>query len=315
MANVATVSFMNYGFETSFGAVSTGLTNVFGAGQKMISMNRKNNLEKVFGMGNRDAQKLIPKKYEGAVSVEFVLANPWFFKGVMGTVSSTSSAPRTHTFSKANTIPSLTIENEIEIDTVSRFRLLGCQVSTMTLTATVNELVKIKLDMVYSTETLVSTTTDAATESFVLFTFAQGTLELPDDSTLADVQNVEIVYVNNPEPVFGLGSRFSQNGPVKNTDIQITATLAYEASATLIQKLYGAAGNPNATITETADMVLTFTNGLSDNNERSIELTVTGIVLDEHNLPQDPTALIVEDATLFGRGMAVVAKNATTTAV
>ena len=43
-------------------------------------------------------------------------------------------------------------------------------------------------------------------------------------------------------------------------------------------------------------------------------MTFTGAHLDEHNLPQDPTALIIEDMAIKMRSLSVTAENATETA-
>ena len=307
-----TLFYLNYGWETSFAAVTTSADKVFGHGVKVSSLLRKNNIEKIYGLGSRDAQKLIPKNYEGTISVDFVLANPWFFRAVLGTVSSTGTAPATHTYTTANTIPSFTIDNEISTDTASRAKLLGCKANTMRLTASPGELARVSLDISFATETHGSTTTAAVAETFDLFTFAHGELQI-DSATVADVQNIELTFGNEPEHMYGEATRFATESVIKKTEISAKATLAFEDSATLLELLYGGSTGPVAAPAETADLSLTFTNSLTGSSERTIVVTITGIQLDEHNLPQDPTVVIVEDATMFGRTIGVVAENGTQT--
>ena len=106
MSNPATISWSKYGWETVYGTVSGTLDKTMGQGIKITTLQRKNNTEAVYTTGKRNAQKLIPKKYEGLISMEFALANPWFLKAVFGTVTSTGTNPTTHTFTESDTIPS-----------------------------------------------------------------------------------------------------------------------------------------------------------------------------------------------------------------
>ena len=80
--------------------------------------------------------------------------------------------------------------------------------------------------------------------------------------------------------------------------------------------LYGQASGPITTtsISETATMELTFTNGLAGTNLRNIILLFTGVQLDEHSLPQDPTAIFIEDVGLVMRSLAVTSVNNTSAA-
>ena len=80
--------------------------------------------------------------------------------------------------------------------------------------------------------------------------------------------------------------------------------------------LYGQASGPVTTtsISETATMELTFTNGLTGANLRNIIMLFTGVQLDEHGLPQDPTAIFMEDISLVMRSLAVPSVNNTAAA-
>jgi hypothetical protein len=313
MASASVISWCNYGWETAFGSATTTVDKTFGHGLRITSLNRKNNIERVYSAGFRNSQKLVPKKYEGSVSLEFVLSNPWFFRAVMGTISSTGSAPYTHTFAESDTIPSLTIDNDISSDTPSVARITGAKVANCTITSAVGELVRVKLDMMFANETHATTTASVVAETHEVFSFSHGTLELPDGSTLALVQNVELSITNNPEYVWGQGSRFAQAGPVKNREYGIKATLAYQQVGDLLSKLYGGTTGPATMPAETATMVLTFDNGSTGTAQRNVILSVTGIQLDDHNLPQDPTQLILEDASMFGRSLSVTSLNNTQT--
>jgi hypothetical protein len=314
MANPAVISYTHYGWETSYAAVTTQSTKTFGHGTRITGLNRKNNIERIFDMGERNAQVLQPKKYEGVLTMEWVLSNPWFFEGVLGAISSAGSDPTTHTFSEADTIPSLTVENDVFTDTKSVAKMLGCKFNQLVLTSAVGETVKMRADLPYADETVGTTTSSKVAETEDVFTFAHGSLELPNASTIAEVQNIELTITNSGELIWGHGSRQGQEMPVRNREYSASATLAFEAQANLMDKLFGGSTGPVLAPAETATMELTFTNSLTGANQRDIVLLFTGVQIDEHNLPQDPTAVILEDATLIMRSLTVTAKNATTAA-
>ncbi len=312
MANPVTISWSKYGWETTFGTVAGTIDKTLGQGIKITTLQRKNNIESVFTLGSRNAQELVPEKYEGLLGLEFALANPWFLRAVFGTVTSTGTNPTTHTFTESDTIPSISFENDVDSDTPSVAKLLGCKVEACTITCAIGEIARVKLDLPFANETHGSSTSAQVAETFELYTFAYGSLELPDGTTLADVQNVEVAIKNKTEPIFGLGSRFAQQMPVKEREYTAKATLAFEASANLLTKLYGGSSGPVANPAETATMELVFDNGLTSANQRQISMVFTGVQLDDHNMPQDPTTVLMEDASLIMRSCVCTAKNATT---
>ncbi len=317
MAGIPAISYANYGFETSggFGTVSTSMTLSFGHGVKISTLTRKNNVEKIYGLGAPNAQKNVPRQFDGALSVEFILSNPWFFKSFLGAETSTGSSPTTHTFTEQNTVLSFSVHNEIKTDTVSAANLLGCKTNTLTITAAVNELAKVRLDALYANEAHSSTTAAHTTETFDVFSFQHGSLEFPDTSTIAEVQSVEITMTQNPEYIWGLGSRLAKAAQIKQRDYSAKLNVAFEDSSKFLEEIYGASTGPTATASpaETATMELTFTNGLTGANTRSIVLLFTGVDIDEESLPQDVTATIMEDVSVHMRDLtSVIAQNSTT---
>lgn len=301
------LSFMNYGWETAFGTSSTQINKTFGYGDRITSLTRRNNVERVFGLGARNAQALPVKQYEGNISVEFILSNPWFLRGVMGTCTDAGSGPFTHTFTESNTLPSITVINEVDTDTKHVATLLGAKVANMSITAAINELARVRLDMPYKTETEGTTTVADVAETFDLFTFANASFELPNATTITDVQNCEVTINNSLELVYGLGSRFAQNGPVKTREYGSRVSRTFEESAALLEKLYGGGTAPVAAPGETATLELVFDNALTTTSQRQVSFIFTGVMPDEHNMPQDPTALIIEDVPLIMRSLSATA--------
>jgi len=314
MANPASLSYIHYGWETTFGTATTTSNKIFGHGCKFTTLRRANNMERIYQIGARNAQKIVAGKFEGSGTIEFSLANPWFLKAVFGTVSSTGTNPTTHTFTEYNTLPSMTITNDVRTDTASVAKLLGTTVNQFVLTAAVGEIPKGRLDILWANESHSSTTATPVTESFDVYTFAQGSVELPDGTTIAKVQNIEATVNNTAEMVFGLGSRTGVACPVKKREYSARATLAFTASDIMLEKLYGnSTGVDTAKVDETATMELVFDNGLTSANQRQVSLLFTGVQIDEDNMPQDPATLIMEDVNMMMRSCTCTAKNATTT--
>lgn len=313
MTAPATMSWLGYGWESTFGTASTTIDKPFGHGTRVTGLSRKNNIEKVYSNGYRNAQKMPVKKYEGALTMEWVLANPWFFRGFLGSTADSGSGPYDHTFTESDTVESFTVSNNVGMESAYKYDLLGCKFNTINITSAVNELVRVRADIPFVNESPSGTTSSKIAESFDLYTYAQGSFELPGGTTLAMVQNIDLTLGNNPEPVSGQGSRFAQEAPVKNSEYSATVTMALQAHADLLQKFYGSASGPSDTVAEQATMKMTFTNGLTGTSERTIDLTFTGAKIDEDSLPQDPTQVIMEDVKIDMRSLQVVATDNTTT--
>lgn len=302
--------------KSSYASEQSTKDKTFGHGVKITSLTRRNNLEAVWTTGTRDAQKLAEKQFEGAISVEFVLASPWWLRAVTGTAPNTTGAgPFTHTYTPTDTVTSMSIENELLSDTKSVTAFLGCKVATCTVTANVGELVKVRLDMLYANEAEDTTQGDDVSESEELFSFAFASLEFPNGTTISDIQGVEFTISNNPEMVYGLGSRIGQQLPVKNRAYSARITRPFEDAATFLEAFYGLGTGPDSIVEETATMEVNFTNGESGTAERSFAFLFAGVKIDEHNMPQDPTALIIEDIPVLMRELTtVIAINNTSSA-
>lgn len=294
-------SYIQFYWESTYKTKATGTYLAFGVGQK-ISVSRKNNMEKVYGLGSRNATNLVPKQYEGSCTVDFVMASPWWIRAVTGAAPvKTGGGPYTYTYSESNTVGSFTIENGFDLDTDRAIFLDGCKVNTCTITGAVNELAKVRLDCVYATEEKSDSLTAISAEAEEPFVFSQGSLQYPSGTTLADVQSCEVTITNNNENVFGLGSRFNTNQVPKQRDYSIRCTLAFEDPTKILDLFYGATGAPAATVAEQATLILTFTNGLGTTYLRSITFNFANLKIDEETLPQDPNEVIKEDVVIQAR--------------
>lgn len=287
-------SYVNYGFEATYGSAATG-TRTFGHGAK-ITISRKNNMEKIFGLGARNATTTVPKQYEGSASVEFIMSNGSFFRGILGAVADGGSAPYTHTYTETNTVPSFTIATGTELGTNDEVTaLLGCKINSATITAAVGEVVKVRIECPYKTETLATSGLGSqVAETEEPFVFSEGTLSI--GGTINNVQSAEVTFNNNSEGIFGLGSRFKTAEVEKQREYSVKLTVAFSDVSALLTKFFGnAAGPSTTTVAPQASLVLTFTNGLTGIDQRSVVMTFANIYFDSESLPKDVTEVIKED--------------------
>lgn len=294
---------VDYGWEAvAYGTETALYDKNFGWGTKVTAQSKRNNIESLYGLGSRNASKLVEKKYEGSLSVEAALCDAYWLKGAVGDVTDAGAGPYTHTYAETNVLTSFSVRNAINMDTDAVIAALGCKIASATLTGAVGEITKIKLDIPYSTEvktTSVPVSPAACTEE--PFTFAQGVFEIPNSTTIGEVQNVEYTLNNSPELLWGLGSRFASKWVEKQREHKFKVTAAFKDAATFLEREYGAVGAPASSISETATCRLTFTNSGLTTALRSLVLTFAGIKIDEWSMPEDPAEVLKEDVTFSAR--------------
>lgn len=289
-------AYCNYGYEATYASAATG-TRVFGHGTK-LTISRKNSMERVHSLGYRNAQANVAKKYEGSASLDFNMSNGSFLRAVLGAVADAGVGPYTHTYSETDAIPSFSIVNGVELGTNDYVSVLtGCKVNSCTISAAVDETVKVKLDCLYKTETLATSGIGSqVAETEDLFTFAHGTLSL-GGSTVGNVQSVELTINHNLEMVWGLGSRLATTGIGKTRTYDLKMTVAFSQNTDLLTKMLGSTSAPLAGTPASVACVLTFTNSGAGTAERSVVATFANVYLNEETLPLDVNEVIKEDVT------------------
>jgi len=323
--------YVNYGFETTEGTVAATFPRPFGHGTK-LSISRKNNMERVFGVGARNASANVAKKYEGTASVEFMLGagdtaiahgGASWLRAVIGAAPTDGGAtPYTHTYAESNTLASFSIANAVEQGTTDYVSaLIGCKVQSCTISAAVDEVAKVRLEVPYRTESMATSGIGSAvTATETPLTFAQGTLSV-NGTTVGYVQSVELTITNNVEMIWGLGSRYSTASSAKTRTYDIKMTVAFSDVSLLLEKFFGKAATVAATDLATLNpagvaCVLTFDNGLAAANSRKIVFTFANLFLNEHSLPLDVNEVIKEDVSGYALSLTnVVVSNGQATDV
>ena len=310
-------SYIQYGWEATYGSETGTYNKVFGSGQTATPTLR-NNFTKISGVGDRNITTAVAGKFEGAARVECNMANPWWIKAVLGsTPADAGSTPYTHTYSESDTLTSFSIEIGNELGATDSVRsLLGCVVNSCTLSCAVGEPVKLSFDILYSDEAEDSTLDGTpATESFDTYFFQQGTLTI--GSAVTAMQTVNLTINNNVELTYGIGSRTAVGAIPKKREYNLSFTAAYEDDDWL-ELAYGQAGSPIDDVVPVANasMTLVFTNGLASSNERTITITLANIYFDQESLPLRDNERLDEDIVAFAESCtSIVAEDNVATAL
>lgn len=275
----------------------------FGQGVE-VSMNRSNNAERVFGVGARNATANVNKQYGGTMTINGVLSNPYWLLGVLG-ANSDGGAPDayTHTYTETNILPSFTTKLGFELGTTDfQSEVIGCVINTCTITAAVNEPVRFSLECSFRYENLGTTKSVDIPDVEPVFTFAHGSIEMPDGTDIAAVQNFELVINNNAEGLYGIGARFMSAVVAKNREYNFNMTAAFNDYTDLLTYFMNGTSSASApdagSGTEIATLELTFSNDDGD----ILDINLTGVHLNEESLPQNIGEIVKESVTGWARG-------------
>jgi len=274
----------------------------FGQGVE-INVTRSNNAERIVGVGARNATATVNKQYGGAITINGVLSNAYWLLGVLGAnADAETTEAYTHTYTEANILPSFTVVQSFELGTTDfNSDLIGCVINQCTISAAVNEALKFSLEGIYRYENLGTTHVANLADVEPIFTFAHGSIEMSDGTTIAAVQSFELTIVNNAEMVYGVGSRFGTGVVAKNREYNFSMTAAFNDYTDLLTYFMNGTNTASApdagSGTEIATLELTFTNDDGD----ILDINLTGVHLNEETLPQNVTEVVKEDVSGWAR--------------
>jgi len=242
--------------------------------------------------GGRDIAKFAAGKLGVTASAEFDVIQWQFLKFVLGSESGTGP----YQYSGADVPPSITlhrcIDNPGASATDQDLIITGAVINSCTVRCSVGEQVSCTLDFLGALVAYDTTILGAvALPDRNLFTFAGGSIELPDGSAISNIiDSVEITVSNNYEILYGVGSRLGQNAKPKAREYKIRFTLKY-LDNDMLDKLLGAstptaAGGP----TESATIALKFEEG-----DKSCDFVFSGFVFDEGTFTDELNEVLTED--------------------
>jgi hypothetical protein len=207
------------------------------------------------------------------------------------------------------------IEHGFDAETADVVRnMKGVIMNSLSLKASLGEVVKCTSELVWGNEDAIGTavdTTIAADDIKFPYTFAHATLELPDATVVAQLQEFEITFNMNTELLYGMGSAnavgafrkiFEMTGKFKSATV----------NKTQLQRVFDAADATTAN-TGIATLQITLTNGLATSLEKSIILDFAGVGVSEHSTEMQPGEAVFENLSFQLRNVQVTANNSVAT--
>lgn len=252
------------------------------------------NTNPVYGLGSPYASKAYSGMFEGRLTVNFILASTYFMELVMGKCNDaddgTYGYSHTYADNTGYTVTSCSIENGLDLDTDQVFTYLGCVVDTCELNLRIGEPVGVTLNMLYANETKATsgrdTSPDADGEEPLVF--SEGSLEIPDSTTIARVQSCTLRMVKNAQLIYGLGSRVASKAVWKNMIFEFDLEVSME-NADLLEDEYGQSSGPLTATNPAGEATLTLmiSNGGSTTARRHLEIKLTNTFIKSDSIPMN----------------------------
>lgn len=295
-------SYINYGWETTYGVEATSIDKTFGSGAK-ISHSKKWNYKEQYGLGSEDVTQYVPTKYFVSGTVDCLLNNFTIFKAIIeDSPEDAHPGAYTHTFVPTNTTKSLTIEDGTDLDTDSVMKFLGCKITSCSIKCNLDNPVSISLPFECGQETHGTTLgSQVTTGNETPFIGAQCTFEIPNASAIGDIESLDLEINRNTKTIYGLGSPFATQGVNIKRKYAFTIKLPYEAAASFLTKFYGTSTGPSASTlpANEATAKLTISNGQSSTGARSLVfLFANARVVDDFGMDQDIENIVGQDVTI-----------------
>ena len=302
-------AYINYGYESSFKTVAT-CNKTFGQNVKVTQLERKRAIELVWGLGNQDATDYPDSVYSGGLGIEFNISNPWFLKGIIGTLVTTGAGPYTHTCTPSLLPPSMTVECGIDLTSDAVQKFLGVVVAEAKIIAEVGAPMKCQLTCLYANETKATAGIGSqVVDVEISQPFAYATFETPTATPIAETQRLEITVKRNPKMLWGLGSFFATNYTMGKREYSVDTIHVFEDAATYLEKLYGAATGPTGASTALASMTFKHSNdawGAAVTTSRRMTWTFGASKIDTHSMPISIEETIMESVSIQPRTLTTV---------
>jgi len=314
-------AYLKYEYESSYGTGGTP-NKKFGLQDRLTNWTLTHNRLDLKQLDQTTINKYAYGQQSGSLSIGFVLSNPWIFEAIYGapTTGSASSGVYPHTFgstaasNKSNN--SLVCEVGYDGDSADIVRTLrGCVVNSIGISTSIGATVDATVDMTYGKESAPSTSLGTApsepTEQFA-YTFAHGVVKV-GGNTLAQVQDVDITFAQNPSLLYGIGNNQAVNSYRQVFDItgRFRASLLNKnlLEGTLAQIAKNTSGTYEETIGGSPEFELTFQSTAST-TQNEIKITGTGLAPTDLSIQGiEPVEPIFEEINWRVKSATIVAKN------
>lgn len=278
-----------YGVESSFNDGMSTASNSFGVDARLTGIGGRNNIQRLYTIGSREAVKNVALRFEGTWGVETTLSNTDIFS-LLGSGSNKDPT-------------SAVIEVGFAGATNVLRTLRGAVVRRASISTRPNEVVRVRMDGLYATEEV--TNPESITpiiDTNEPFTFAGATITY-GGVEVAKVQAMDVDITTGFELIYALGQRTAVDGFARAFEVggRISAVAIDD---TFVKDMLGVGADATApdelgVATETS-IVITLTNGTDTKT-----LTIGGVVIDDLGSSVEANELILFDATYVGRTLTI----------
>ena len=314
-------AYLKYEYESSYGTGGTP-NKKFGLQDRLTNWTLTHNRLDLKQLDQTTINKYAYGQQSGSLSIGFVLSNPWIFEAIYGapTTGTAASGVYPHTFgstaasNKSNN--TLVCEVGYDGDSADIVRTLrGCVANSLGISTSIGGTVDCSMEMTYGKESAPSTSLGTApsepTEEFA-YTFAHGVVKV-GGNTLAQVQDVDITFAQNPSLLYGIGNNQAVNSYRQVFDItgRFRASLLNKnlLENVLNQISKGSSGNYSETVGGSPEFELTFQSS-STSVQNEIKITGTGLAPTDLSIQGiEPVEPIFEEINWRIKSATVVAKN------
>ena len=337
MVRTGANSYLQWDFDDPAAAFGTAFGTPdwkrFGLQQKITGFSLNNTKKTLAELCNIEPVDYAYGKQVGSLSVDFVLSDPWIFGLLFGAPTSNphsdgvSAADHTYSIASGESdLRSATLDMGFDGEDGAVVRTLnGCLLNSLTLNASVDDMVNMSADFQYAKEgtpgnSFVKST--AVDDMDFPYTFAHGTLKWKGNSgdSLTEetqVQSFDITFNTNAQLLYGMNSHFAVDGYRQLFEITgkfQTAMKDDRFLVNLLEQIKQDSGTTNDTRVH-AQLELFFTNDGTLDGEKSLKITCDDIGIDTHSLSGiEPNEPVFEDLTWQIQRATVVAKTADTDA-
>lgn len=317
MVRSASSVYVKYGFESAFQGGATKV-NLFGKEQKASGLDWKVGQQPLGQLNTPEVKDFLYGRNEGNVSMEYVLSNPWFFSSILHDYYMHTESAGVHTYkwssdptlnANIKTVKSINLEVGIAgvttPDNVVR-NAKGVICPTLSLRSAIDQPVSVSQSLIWGKEDAVGTTLNSSipTDSdFSPYNFVSATLELPNGTVIANVQDFDVSFDTGATLLYQMGS------PNASSTYNKILNMTGKINLALLDKT-----NLNRVVARTpiATLRIFITNGLAGVSLRSIDILFTSVGLSAHRTSGlTPAEVVLEDFDYQAKNVLVTAKNAT----
>ena len=313
-------AYLKYEYETSYGTGGTP-NKKFGLQDRLTNWTLTHNRIDMPQLNQTTIANYAYGQQSGSLSVGCVLSNPWIFESIFGAPStgSATSGVYPHTFGTTagnKTMNTLVVEVGYDGDSADIVRTMrGCVVNSLGISTSIGATVDCSIDMTYGKEGAPSASLGTApsepTEAFP-YTFAHGVIKV-GGNTLAQVQDVDITFAQNPSLLYGIGNNQAVSSYRQIFDMtgRFRAALLNKnlLENVLNQVKQGSSGNYAETVGGSPELELTF-QSTATSVQNEIKITGTGLAPTDLAVSGvEPVEPIFEEINWRIKSATVVAKN------